>query len=245
MLAPRRRARGPARDRAPNPRNLLRQAHGPAMADNGGMRHIIWDMGGTLINTYPEVDRVLCEAAFDDVDTAHLRYVTTLTRYSIAHAIGTLALEQGTDRRVLESAYEDLKERWRHRPAPVMDGARQVMARVGELGGLNLVATHRDRTSASTLLAALSLHVDDMVCAPDGIERKPSPAMNLLLAERHGLPPAEVLCVGDRAIDVMAARAAGMAAALLVRPGTSVTLPDDAPGALVVASLTDLLVLLD
>ncbi len=43
----------------------------------------------------------------------------------------------------------------------------------------------------------------------------------------------------------MAARAAGMAASLLVRPGTSVTLPDDAPGALVVASLRDLLALLD
>ena len=84
-----------------------------------------------------------------------------------------------------------------------------------------------------------------MVCAPDGIARKPSPAMNLLLAERHGLDPAEVLCVGDRPIDVMAARAAGMAASLLVRPGTSVTLPDDAPGALVVASLRDLLALLD
>ena len=42
-----------------------------------------------------------------------------------------------------------------------------------------------------------------------------------------------------------AACAAGMAASLLVRPGTSVTLPDDAPGALVVASLRDLLALLD
>ena len=96
----------------------------------------------------------------------------------------------------------------------------------GEKGGLNLVATHRDRASATDLLRALDLTVDDMVCAPDGIARKPSPAMNLLLAERHELDPAEVLCVGDRPIDVMAARAAGMAASLLVRPGTSVTLPD-------------------
>jgi len=43
----------------------------------------------------------------------------------------------------------------------------------------------------------------------------------------------------------LATVAAGMAASLLVRPGTSVTLPDDAPGALVVASLRDLLALLD
>ncbi|MDO4901673.1 HAD family hydrolase [Actinomyces sp.] len=209
------------------------------------MRHIIWDMGGTLVNTYPEVDRALCEAAFGDADPEHLRHVTGLTRHSIAHAIAALSAERNLEPESLEAAYTRLKGRWRTRPAPVMDGAREVMARVSELGGLNLVATHRDRASATALLHGLHLEMDDVVCAPDGIARKPSPDMNLLLAQRHGLNPAEVLCVGDRPIDVVAAREAGMPAALLVRPGTSVTLPDDAPGALVVASLRDLLPLLD
>ncbi|CED92594.1 MAG: HAD-IA family hydrolase [Actinomyces succiniciruminis] len=209
------------------------------------MRHIIWDMGGTLVDTYPEVDRVLCEAAFGDADPAHLHHVTELTRHSIAHAIATLSEEQRLDPHGLEEAYDDLKERWHTQPAPVMDGAREVMARVRSLGGLNLLATHRDRDSATALLQGLHLKMDDIVCAPDGVARKPSPDMNLLLAERHRLDPAEVLCVGDRPIDVVAARGAGMPAALLVRPGTSVTLPDDAPGALVVASLRDLLPLLD
>lgn len=208
------------------------------------MRHIIWDMGGTLVDTYPEVDRALCQAAFGDTAPAHLRAVTLLTRRSIAEAVSTLAARHALPRRQLAEAYEALKERWRERPAPVMEGAREVMAQVSACGGLNLVATHRDRTSATHLLEALGLQVDDLVCAPDGLARKPSPAMNLLLVERHGLRPAEVLCVGDRLLDVAAARAAGLAAALLVRPGTSVTLPDDAPGALVVASLTDLLPLL-
>ena len=209
------------------------------------MRHIIWDMGGTLINTYPEVVRTLSRAAYGDTGPSHLREIGALTQYSIAHAIESLSVSREVPRTDLERAYEELKTRWRTRPAPVMDGARELIARVWEKGGLNLVATHRDRASATMLVTVLGLDLDDMVCAPDGIARKPSPAMNLLLAERHGLDPAEVLCVGDRPIDVMAARAAGMAASLLVRPGTSVTLPDDAPGALVVASLRDLLALLD
>ncbi|QQM67597.1 HAD-IA family hydrolase [Actinomyces weissii] len=205
------------------------------------MHHIIWDMGGTLIDTYPEVDRALCQAAFGDTSPAHLREVTALTRRSIAEATTTLAARHHLPEQRLTEAYETLKRRWRHHPAPVMEGAREVMARVSEHGGLNLVATHRDRTSATHLLEALGLQVDDLVCAPDGLARKPSPAMNLLLLERHQLLPEEVLCVGDRLIDVAAARAASLAAALLVRPGTSITLPEDAPGALVVASLTDLL----
>lgn len=205
------------------------------------MRHIIWDMGGTLVNTYPEVDRVLCEAAFGDAEPEHVRHVTSLTRRSIAHAIATLAVEHDLAPRVFEEAYAGLKERWRRRPAPVMDGAREVMARVSGLGGLNLVATHRDRASATMLVTVLGLDLDDMVCAPDGPARKPSPEMNLLLARRHGLDPTQVLCVGDRPIDAVAAANAGMNAALLVSPGTVLTLRDAVDGTAVVASLRDLI----
>ena len=205
------------------------------------MRHIIWDMGGTLINTYPEVVRALSRAAYGDTAPSHLREIGALTQYSIAHAIESLSVSRGVPRADLERAYEELKTRWRTRPAPVMDGARELIARVWEKGGLNLVATHRDRASATMLVTVLGLDLDDMVCAPDGLARKPSPEMNLLLARRHGLDPAQVLCVGDRPIDAVAAAGAGMNAALLVSPGTVLTLRDAVDGTAVVADLRDLI----
>ena len=205
------------------------------------MRHIIWDMGGTLIDTYPEVVRALSRAAYGDTAPSHLREIGALTQYSIAHAIESLSVSREVPRADLERAYEELKTRWRTRPAPVMDGARELIARVWEKGGLNLVATHRDRASATMLVTVLGLDLDDMVCAPDGLARKPSPEMNLLLARRHGLDPAQVLCVGDRPIDAVAAANAGMNAALLVSPGTVLTLRDAVDGTAVVASLRDLI----
>ena len=205
------------------------------------MRHIIWDMGGTLINTYPEVVRALSRAAYGDTGPSHLREIGALTQYSIAHAIESLSVSREVPRTDLERAYEELKTRWRTRPAPVMDGARELIARVWEKGGLNLVATHRDRASATMLVTVLGLDLDDMVCAPDGLARKPSPEMNLLLARRHGLDPAQVLCVGDRPIDAVAAANAGMNAALLVSPGTVLTLRDAVDGTAVVADLRDLI----
>ena len=205
------------------------------------MRHIIWDMGGTLINTYPEVVRALSRAAYGDTGPSHLREIGALTQYSIAHAIESLSVSREVPRTDLERAYEELKTRWRTRPAPVMDGARELIARVWEKGGLNLVATHRDRASATMLVTVLGLDLDDMVCAPDGPARKPSPEMNLLLARRHDLDPAQVLCVGDRPIDAVAAANAGMSAALLVSPGTVLTLRDAVDGTAVVADLRDLI----
>ena len=205
------------------------------------MRHIIWDMGGTLIDTYPEVVRALSRAAYGDTGPSHLREIGALTQYSIAHAIESLSVSREVPRTDLERAYEELKTRWRTRPAPVMDGARELIARVWEKDGLNLVATHRDRASATMLVTVLGLDLDDMVCAPDGLARKPSPEMNLLLARRHGLDPAQVLCVGDRPIDAVAAANAGMSAALLVSPGTVLTLRDAVDGTAVVADLRDLI----
>ena len=205
------------------------------------MRHIIWDMGGTLIDTYPEVVRALSRAAYGDTAPSHLREIGALTQYSIAHAIESLSVSREVPRTDLERAYEELKTRWRTRPAPVMDGARELIAQVWEKGGLNLVATHRDRASATMLVTVLGLDLDDMVCAPDGLARKPSPEMNLLLARRHGLDPAQVLCVGDRPIDAVAAANAGMSAALLVSPGTVLTLRNAVDGTAVVADLRDLI----
>ena len=130
-----------------------------------------------------------------------------------------------------------LKRRWQEDP-PGDGRARAVMDR-RRAGWLNLVVTHRDRTSATSLLEQLGLVPADLVCPGDGF-RKPDPTMHRLLVERHGLDPAECLGVGDRALDAEAARAAGMAAVL---GAADVDLAG--PRSTGSRSLTDLLGLLD
>jgi haloacid dehalogenase superfamily, subfamily IA, variant 3 with third motif having DD or ED len=181
---------------------------------------VIWDMGGTLVDTYPEVDRALAGVVWPRVVTSsHLAEVRELRTRSIAHAIDILSTRYEVDPALLHRALEDLKLRWRTHPAPLMDGAPALMAAVHRVGGLNLVATHRDRPSAEALLAALHVEVDDLVSTSDGVARKPDPQMNLVLMERHGLSAQDVLCVGDRIIDVQAAHECGLASALLVEQG--------------------------
>lgn len=192
------------------------------------MRSIIWDLGGTLIDTYPDVDRALAQAAFGENAEQHLHEVAALTRVSSGHAIETLSGRTGVPEADLETAYDGVKDYWQHTPAPVMAGAVEVMAAVRAAGGLNLVATHRDRTSAEQLIAATGLMVDDMVCAPDGYPRKPSPALIGALLQRHQLEPAGVLVVGDRPVDLEAGRSAGVDGALLVTPGIALDAGDDA-----------------
>lgn len=196
---------------------------GSRFCDTGRVHNLIWDMGGTLVDTYPEVDRALAGAVWPGAVTPErLAEVRGLRTRSIEHAIDVLSARHGVDPAVLDAAQDDLKRRWRTHPAPLMDGARELMVAAHAVGGVNLVATHRDRASAEALLAALGVEVDDLVCTSDGLARKPDPAMNLVLLRRHRLDPGDVLSVGDRVIDVEAAAASGLPAALLVEPGTPV-----------------------
>lgn len=178
-------------------------------------RHIFWDMGGTLVDTYPELNQALADAAQRHGAPVPVDDVAALTHTSTRHAIDTLAARTGLPAAVFEQANTDLKRRWESNPPPVMAGARELMANVRAAGGLNLVITHRDRTSAEALLSALELTVDDMVCAPDGFPRKPDPTMVQLLLGRHGLDVDDCIFVGDRPIDAEAASAVGMTSALL------------------------------
>lgn len=201
------------------------------------MRALIWDLGGTLVDTYPDVDRALAEALRPDPARALLHEVAQLTRRSSGEAITVLAERYAVSEERLRAAYQATKATWALRPPPVQDGAREVLAAVHEAGALNLVATHRDRESASALLDLLDLAIDDMVCAPDGHRRKPDPDMVLALLARHDLAPGECLAVGDRPADVQAAAAAGVDGVLLETPG----IPLDAPGARRILSLRELL----
>jgi HAD superfamily hydrolase (TIGR01549 family) len=93
------------------------------------------------------------------------------------------------------------------------------MATARDLGGLNVIVTHRDAASARDLVAGLGLDVDDLLCAPAGYPRKPAPDMYLEVLSRHDLTADSCLAVGDRPIDAEAAAGAGIDSAMLVTAG--------------------------
>lgn len=172
-------------------------------------------MGGTIVKTYPQLDAVLAAVVRERGGSLDDHDVALLTRRSTSEAISTLAERFHIPEPVFRDAEAALKARWRTSPPPPMPGIREAMAAIS---GLNLVVTHRDRASATSLLELLGITVDDLVCTSDGYPRKPDPAMHRVLLERHGLDPMECISVGDRPLDAESAHAAGMDAAMLRTP---------------------------
>lgn len=179
-------------------------------------------MGGTLIDTYPSVDRTLAA-----VVTAHglalgEAEVARMTRRAIASAIDELSVRFAVPHQEFDAAYGALKRSWAVTPPPVMAGAREVIAHVRSIGGRNIVVTNRDRTSATDLLVATGLEMDDLICPGDGFPRKPDPGMYRAVLERHHLDPTDCLAVGDRAIDAVASEQVGIRCVILETPGIPV-----------------------
>ena len=172
-------------------------------------------MGGTLIDTYPAVDRMIVDVAARHGARLEFAEAARSTRSSsIAETMTTLAARFGIDRDEFERAYDELKASWREEAPPVMAGAHEAIAAVRAAGGKNVIVTHRDRASAETLLAKTGLDVDGLISVDDGHARKPDPAMFRLALERYGLDPDETLAVGDRTIDLRGAAAADVSGVL-------------------------------
>jgi HAD superfamily hydrolase (TIGR01509 family) len=176
------------------------------------IRHLIWDVDRTLFDTYPAFVRAFSAALAEMGHSAPQERLAGLAAVSIGHCAEVLAPE-------CRCQPQDLLERFsaHYRAVPPEEqppfaGAGAVCERVRARGGLNLIITHRRRASLLELLAAHELghHFADLITADDAYPRKPDPAAFLAMIERHGLDPRATLAIGDREIDVLAGRAAGV-----------------------------------
>ena len=187
------------------------------------VRNIIWDVDGTLFDTYPAIAGAFRTALRELGADASLERITALARESLGTCVTTLARSAGLDRDAFEDAF------LRHYGAipaeaqPPFDGARELCERICWLDGENVIVTHRGEIGTAKLLRAAGLepYITGCITASDGFARKPDPAAFLAILARHDLEPAETLAIGDRAIDVEAGRAANVLTALFAPPGVA------------------------
>ena len=183
-------------------------------ADIRCVKHLIWDFDGTLFDTYPII--------IDQMQTALRGFGHTIDSVELMeqllHTVG-VALEYcaakfSIDFSQLDEAYSALHNQSALLPvAPPMESVQNVLEAVLVRGGKNFIFTHRDLASTTAYLEkyGLSRYFTDIIGADTpGFAWKPAPDSIAYLLGTHNLDPREVAMVGDREIDLMSARAAGV-----------------------------------
>jgi phosphoglycolate phosphatase-like HAD superfamily hydrolase len=176
------------------------------------IRHILWDMDGTLFDTYPAVTYAISRTLSELGHPVALNVIDSLARRSLDACVDALAQRFQLDPSLVRRRSAEI-----YRCVPAANqlpfpGARDVCAWVVAHHGLNIILTQRTLASTRALLDAhaLTALVADVLSTEQGFPGKPDGALALAALTRHALRPSETLLVGHREIDLRAGQAAGV-----------------------------------
>ncbi len=180
------------------------------------IRNLIWDMDGTLFDTYPAINQAFALACADLGKPPPVSHIAPLTKKSRGHCTAVLATELSVDPDEVARHFTQDYGAVGPEQQPPFPGVQEVCAYIQHLGGKNIIVTHRQRESTERFLAVhrLANYFADVVGAEDGYASKPDAAAFTAMLRKHSLVPDETLGVGDRDIDILAAQAAGIRACL-------------------------------
>lgn len=178
------------------------------------IEHFIWDFDGTLFNTYPLIIQdfryALRHFGYDAEPVAIMEQMLT----NVNHAVRHYAEKFGIGFENLFAVYN--AEHLRTYPsldAMPLPGVEKVLSAIRDRGGKNYILTHRARESVEAYLKKYRLaQYFSHIVAPGtpGFAVKPAPDGILYLLRKYALSADTVAMVGDREIDLVCGRCAGV-----------------------------------
>jgi phosphoglycolate phosphatase len=189
-----------------------------------GVRALLFDLDGTLVDTAPDITAAV-DATLRTLERPPLESATV--RSYIGRGVDTLLHRVLTGERDGNAAL-DLHDRARDvffreygshngRTAKVYPGVREGLEHARRLGLSMGCVTNKLQNFSDDLLAQVGLDgYFEFVIGGDALpQRKPDPEPLLHAAALLGIRPGECLMIGDSSNDAIAARAAGMPVVLV------------------------------
>lgn len=174
------------------------------------IRDLIWDFDGTLFDTYPAVVKAFQEALKDysisETDESILSYM----KISESYAIAKMEEIYGIGREFI-NRYTAYKNDITSDMAAPFPYAKEVCKKIIEVGGRNYILTHRGETTQKFLNYYDMIGLFTEIVTKDyGFKRKPDPEGFVYLTEKHHLDKNTTMVVGDREIEILGGKAAGI-----------------------------------
>lgn len=195
------------------------------MADR--VLHLFWDFDGTMYDSYPQIARAMRLALADYGVAEREDALSALLRTTVWQVVEAYAPRAGVGVDELMDVFH------RHQDAeggfPPFEGLADCLRELKAAGCSHYLYTHRDRRAVRELMKdGLWDCFTDAVTREDGYPDKPAPDALEALMARYRAKPRACAMIGDRDIDVLAGRNAGMRTILFDPGGYFPTLSADA-----------------
>ena len=197
---------------------------GTAAGLPGALKACIWDLDGTLLDSYGSIVSSLARIAeeyrtgdsYDDIMKA-------VKQGSVSAYLRQMSEKTGADYRLLYDRYREVSH-GKTDEITLIPGSAETLEALRDAGAEHFVYTHRGKSTGPLLdRLGLTRFFTEIVTFENGFRPKPSGEGVEYLVDRYGLDRNATAYVGDRTLDVYCAKDAGVRAVLYLPEGSCVT----------------------
>ena len=173
-------------------------------------KHIIWDFDGTLFDTYPVMGSIFKNLLEEEGIVESLDEILKHMKVSMSYALQHYEKKYHI-RNTFIDKYNTIRIDWEINLSKPYTGIEEICRCIHNSGKSNYLYTHRGE-SAIILLKNYNLYdyFTDFITSQHGFERKPSPKAINYLVDKYNIIHDEAIMIGDRDLDILSAKNAGI-----------------------------------
>jgi len=185
------------------------------MLETKGMRAVLFDLDGTLLDTIEDIaavlNRVLEERGYPSFSVAACKkMVGEGMEVLVRRALPGVSLDDAEIADIVDAYRVGYREAWRSHSRPY-PGVLELLSGLESRGVRSAVLSNKSHLFTLEMTRALLPFPFAIVRgAMPGIPLKPDPQAALRIAADMGIPPCSFVFMGDTDVDMATARAAGM-----------------------------------
>lgn len=173
------------------------------------LKEIIWDFDGTLFDTYPGIvytyKYALKALGIEESEESILELLKRSAKEAIEYYMDVYKLDETFIHLIKKQKDTEIEMA---KPFPYSE---EVCRWIVESGRRNYILTHRGYTTQS-LLQRYNMEelFTEIITGHSGFKRKPDPEGYAYLISKYNMKKEEVIIVGDRELEILAAKALGV-----------------------------------
>lgn len=175
-------------------------------------KHIIWDFDGTLFDSYPTMALAFKAALEEEGIHESSDKIMGLMKVSVPHLFDYYIRNYKVSDR-LGPNFERYREELEADNIRPFLNVEEICRRIYQSKRTNHLYTHRGKSSIEFLKKyGMYEYFSGFITKENDFKRKPDPEALLFLINEYKMDKSEALMIGDRDIDILAAKNAGIAA---------------------------------
>lgn len=198
----------------------------------------IWDLDGTLIDSYPGILDSLMNLLKDfDIHISKEEVYIFIMEKSVVDFLGMVCDKYHIDSNLAKEKYQEYRLK-NQMDVLLEEGAKKTLEELKNRGNNHFIYTHKSK-SAIAILKRLGVYeyFTEILTIEDNFPRKPNPEAILYLLNKYDISPLDAYYIGDRPIDILCAKNANIKGILYKKEGS----PIDIDATLVIHHLDELI----